>query len=98
MFQLKFVIGRLDVVFAAISGPKIEPIPSTSGKPTSENGQTETVSAQIVSPNVSPSVQAYASSPQVKLPKLELKGLMGMSQGDVLSGTLMRLLFTKILT
>ena len=48
-------------------------IPSTSDESTSENGQTETVSAQVVLPHVSPSVQGHASSPRVKLPKLELK-------------------------
>ena len=70
--KVKFVIARLDAVFPAISTPKMEPISSTSGEPTSENGQSETaVSAQFVSPHISPSPQPKASGPQVKLPKLE---------------------------
>ena len=70
--KVKFVIARLDAVFLAISTPKMEPISSTSGEPTSENGQSETaVSAQFVSPHISPSPQPKASGPQVKLPKLE---------------------------
>ena len=52
-------------------------IPSTSHESTSENGQTERVSAQVVLPHVSPSVQGYASRPRVKLPKLELKRFDG---------------------
>ena len=48
--KVKFVIARLDAVFPAISTPKMEPISSTSDEPTTENGQTETVSAQFVSP------------------------------------------------
>ena len=63
--KVKFVIARLDAMFPAVSTTRMKPIPSTSDKPTSENGQTETVSAQFV------------SSPRVKLPKLELKKFDG---------------------
>ena len=61
--KVKFVIIRLDVVFPAISTPKMKPFPCTSDEPTSENGQTETVSTQFVSPHISPSPQPQASSP-----------------------------------
>ena len=59
--KVNFVIARLDAVFPAVSTPRMRPIPSTSDEPTSENGQTEKVSAEFV------------SSPRVKLPKLGLK-------------------------
>ena len=95
LHNVKFVIARLDAVFPAISTPKMEPISSTSDELTTENGQTETVSAQFVSPHISPSPQPQTSGPQVKLPKLELKKLMGMLRNGVLSGTLMKPLFTK---
>ena len=71
--KVKFLIARLDAVFPTISLPKMEPISSTSDEPTSENRTTETVSVQFVSLHISPSPQPQASSPQVKLPRLELK-------------------------
>ena len=74
---MKFVIARLDAAFPAISTPKMEPRQSTSDEPISANGQTKTVSAQIVSPHISPSPQLQASSPRVKLAKLELKRFDG---------------------
>lgn len=63
--KVKFVIARLDAVFSAVSTPRMKPIPSTSDEPTSENGRTETVSAQFV------------SSPRVKVSKLELEKFDG---------------------
>ena len=75
--KVKFVIARLDAAFPTISTPKMEPIQSTSDEPISANGQTKTVSAQIVSPHISPSPQLQASKPRVKLPKLELKRFDG---------------------
>ena len=78
LFQnsVKFVIARLDAVFPAVSTPKMEPS-TMSDEPTSENGQTETVSAQIASTHISTSSQSEAVSPRVKLPKLELKRFDG---------------------
>ena len=75
--RVKFVIARLDAVFPAISTPKMEPIPSTSDEPTSEGGQTETVSSHIASAHISTSPQPQTASPRVKLPKLEFKKFDG---------------------
>ena len=45
--KVNFVIARLDAGFPAVSTPRMKPIPSTSDEPTSENGQTEAVSAEF---------------------------------------------------
>lgn len=63
--KVNFVIARLDAVFPAVSTPRMKPIPSTSDEPTSENGQTEAVSAEFV------------SSPRLKPPKLRLEKFDG---------------------
>ena len=63
--KVNFVIARLDAGFPAVSTPRMKPIPSTSDEPTSENGQTEAVSAEFV------------SSPRLKPPKLRLEKFDG---------------------
>ena len=56
-----FLLKLLNQELEARETPRMKPIPSTSDEPTSENGQTETVSA------------LFLSSPPVKVSKLELK-------------------------
>ena len=63
--KVNFVIARLDAVFPAVSTPRMKPISSKSDEPTSENGQTEAVSAEFV------------SSPRLKPPKLRLETFDG---------------------
>lgn len=75
--RVKFVIAQLDALFLACFTSKVEPILSTPNEPTSENGHTETVSAQIALTHISASPQPQAVSPRVKLPNLELKKFDG---------------------